>query len=73
MVLKVEKFITWKLDDDIRLSTMQHVAETKGDSPSSEDSFTAGSQNDDKESDEVKKVKFSPNFCLVPTKDYHES
>lgn len=33
-------FFTWNLDDDIRLSTMQHIAETKKESPSSEESFT---------------------------------
>lgn len=45
---------------------MQHVVETKGDSPSSEDSFTGGSQNDDstkkEESDEVKKVEIYFQF-----------
>ena len=55
---------------------MQHVVDTKKESPSSEDPLTDGSQNDGstkKESDEVKKVVICFNFSQALTKDCNKS
>lgn len=73
----MEQFVTCcKLDDEISLSSMQHVVDTKKESPSSEDPLTDGSQNDGstkKESDEVKKVVICFNFSQALTKDCNKS
>lgn len=75
---EVEHFVTCcKLDDNISLSTMQHIVDTKKESPSSEDSLTDGSQNDAstkrEESDEVKKVVICFNSSQALAKDCNKS